>query len=137
MSLDFGYAFRVTSSGAISDQAIIPLVSLTNTPANSGITLQGDGTLLISKPGFYFVTWGYSTSSTATTVVALELNTLVINQLRLASTQATPILLSSKAIINVGTQPSTLSIVNISGGSRTFVGALSTALAAYITVVKF
>lgn len=137
MSLDFGYAFRTTTSGAIADGAIIPLASLVNTPANSRITLQNDGTLLITGPGFYLVSWGYSTSSTSTTSVSLQLNSLLVNQLRLASTQATPILLSSTAMINVGTNPSTLSLVNASGGSRTFVGATTTVLAAYITVVKF
>lgn len=133
MIYDYGFAFTqgsVTVNAGLS----LNLLELTNTPPNTKMSLVGGG-IQIADTGWYHVSWGFTTNSVSATNARLRVDGATTVQQSPALISAA-LLCSMSAIVQITSNPGTLTLTNNSGGTRTYVAADATAPAFYMTVIK-
>ncbi len=146
---DFGMAYLAGSAGgtAVANTATVGLNVLVNTPEGSNISIPAAGSVQIADNGFYQVTFGVmATFGTAVATGAFQLRVNGVNTTpqtiefkQIATAGGENSMYSLTVIVNIGVNPSTLSIVNTSGVAVTLNNVSATAAggpAAYMTVLK-
>ena len=147
--VDFGMAYLNGSAlgTAVGPTTAVPFTALTNTPSGSSITLPtpSNGQVVISNTGFYQVNFGVqpitNTSSNTAGFWGLSLNGASVpsNQsIQYEQLTNQNNMYNLSCVVQITTNPTNLTIVNLSAGSKTLNDntADATGICAYMTIVK-
>lgn len=133
MTYDYAFAFT-QGTATVADAGQLNFLELTNTPPDTKISLSL-GAIQIADTGWYLVSWGFTTDSTSVTNARLRVNGVTTVQQSPALISAA-LMCSMTAIVQITTNPSSLTLTNNSGGSRSYVAPDGLAPAFFMTVVK-
>jgi hypothetical protein len=137
------YLNSVAGGTSVSSGAAVPLTALTNTPAGTQISLPtpANGQVIITDSGYYQISFAIEVTVGASNPVkfALSINGVTTTFSTFSNQQPnTEQKLQGMTGIYQITNPTTLTIVNLSGGARTLRNASNdaTSVMAYMTIMK-
>lgn len=131
--------FFSTSTATNASVAALPL-DTGSTLSGSGIRLSGPTEITISNAGFYLVSYyfqGTSQASDEILAASLYLNGRMVTGSLIESNGATngPVV-SNTVLINIGTAPSTIWLINASNGTVSHIPTQPNATIASVTITR-